>query len=235
MRSLRLSTLTLSLVLSLAMMACKDSPTTPPPSVDASALKGTWLTETVNGVSVVESGGIWTFTGTRVTFTDALRGCRSIQSYTTSGTTINATYIENDCGPSQVGSTETVTWSISGTKLTLKSGGTTAVLRKVAGNDRVIGSWIVTKVNGQAFEQGAGMQFYMFGSTMEIFTQPAGGSACKTTLTFTNNGTLLSTEVTEDLCDNHQPGAQIPFTWTMSGETLRLTDVTGLVLEMVRL
>lgn len=225
MRAQRLFPIALSLVLSILMMACKDSPTNPTNnSNDPNALKGTWLLESIDGESFDQDGTIWMFGDGTASVSDAEIGCRQVMSYTVSGNKINGTLTANSCSDEPVGSTNTATWSISNGKLTTVSEGSTSIFRRPAGNDRALGSWSVKTIDGQAPAEGAGMIVYIYGQTFEIFKLKTGASEpCLTSFAMSNTGTRLNVQVVADECGDVEPGATDVFTWSVSGTTITLT------------
>jgi hypothetical protein len=236
MRAQRLFPIALSLVLAILMTACKDSPTKPSTPANADALKGTWLLESIDGESFVDDGTVWTFGDGTSTLTDAETGCHQTFTYTATGTMISATMTANTCSNEPIGSHDEATWSVSNGKLTMKSGTTTSVMRRMTGNDQVIGTWIVTKIDGQAPAPGAGMKLYIYGSNFEILKLKAGETTpCLTRFAMQNTGSRLNVEVLGDECGDVAEGVTDAFSWSVSNGVLTLDLVSGgLKLEAVR-
>jgi hypothetical protein len=237
MRTQSLFPIALSVVLSLLVMACKDSPTSPntTSSTDASALKATWIMETLDGQNALAEGSIWTFGDGTASYSDARIGCWTSMTYTVSGSKITSTLTHNSCGQDPVGTRGEMTWSITNGKLTLTSDGSTMVFHKVAGAERAIGSWEVTSIDGSPLLQGAAMSIFVYGDLFEIQKIKPGENPCLTRFASVNTGSALNVQVISDECGDVQVGATDTFNWTTSGNTItfRLAS-TGTTIEATR-
>lgn len=235
MHAQRLFPIALSLVLSILMMACKDSPSSPN-TVNPNDLKGVWLLESVDGQNFAEDGTVWTFGDGTSSLTDAETGCRQSFTYSVNGTSLYAQMTANTCSNEPVGSRDTATWSVANGKLTMKSGQSTTVLRRMTGNDRVLGTWIVTEIDDQAPAPGASMKLYFYSNIFEILKLKVGATQpCLTQFRMTNTGSRLDVETIGDECGDIAEGTTDAFNWTVDGNTLTLELVGGgLKLEAVR-
>ena len=118
----------------ILMYSCKknESPTSSSPA----SLIGKWKIVTSNGIDMSSAGGTFDITSTQITESWQIYSCSKVYTYTTSGnnytTTLQTTSCNQGSDPSNVpGYKASGTYSISGSKLTLNSGGNVTVCQKM--------------------------------------------------------------------------------------------------------
>jgi hypothetical protein len=130
----RISAITASLLLSLMLLsACtrKGSPTEP----STPTLIGTWNVTSVDG-KTPPAGKKVTFKFTATTATSTLSSdgtrCETVFSYVKDGDKLYLEVLSNDCADINVGDRDTMTYTLTGTTLTMVSNvdGTTIVTRR---------------------------------------------------------------------------------------------------------
>ena len=121
----------------ILMYSCKksDSPTNSTSSSSGSFI-GNWKIVTSNGVDVSSAGGTFDITTAQITESWQVYTCSKVYTYTTSGnnytTTLQTTTCNQGSDPSNVpGYKASGTYSVSGSKLTLDSGGNVTICERI--------------------------------------------------------------------------------------------------------
>ncbi len=212
----------------LLMQGCKDANPAQPSS---QPLIGSWKLLTANGQNVAELGTWWSFTQTQSTVTQEAAGCSGIFNYTVNGDKVNLTVVSDGCDGTQAGTSSTLTYTISGTTLTVREGTEVYVFEKATYDlSPLVGSWKVLTIDGETPQNNIHLAF-----TREIFAQivSANGSNCMTQFTYTKSGSTIAITTIDDECGIIEVGTSDQCTYTIVSNRLTIifSDGTKLIAQ----
>lgn len=153
-------------------------------------------------------------------------GCSGTFNYTTTGSKLKMTMLSSGCDEESVGSSTELTYSVSGTKLTVTDDGMVYVFEKGQSNlSELVGTWRVLTIDGTAPNNQVTMSF-----TPEVMSQTAknsAGSECTMQFVYEKSGNKLDITTTDDECGLLEVGTSDELTYSISGNKLTLTYSDG--------
>lgn len=211
------------LFMALLMQACTDNNPSEPSS---QSVVGSWKLLTQGGQDVSALGIWWSFTQTQSTVTSGAVGCSGTFNYTTTGSKLKMTMLSSGCDEESVGSTTELTYSVSGTKLTVTDDGVVYVFEKGQSTlSELVGTWRVLTIDGAAPSNQVTMSF-----TPEVMSQTAknnAGAECTMQFVYEKSGNTLDITTIDDECGLLEVGTTDELTYSLSGNKLTLTYSDG--------